>query len=38
MIGKAAFSQWEADLSIYLSDAFGNVTNAAPVWLGGITN
>ena len=38
MIGKAAFSQWEADLSIYLSDAFGNVSNAAPVWLGGTTN
>jgi hypothetical protein len=34
--GQIPFSQWEADIAVYLSDASGNVApGAAPVWLGG---
>jgi hypothetical protein len=38
MLGRVPFSQWEADLVIYPSDEFGNVTDASPVWIGGTAN
>jgi hypothetical protein len=34
--GQIPFSQWEADIAVYLSDASGNtVGGASPIWLGG---
>ena len=38
MIGKVPFTQWEADIVIYRSDIFGNVSGQEPVWLGGAIN